>query len=72
MKNDGNLDDVIGFIQDKSLPVDEIGARSIAEEIIKTPPKQGFLTISNALQWRLQYTRVIQKAGEVEGVQKLW
>lgn len=71
LKNDGNTDDLVALMQDKNLPVDEIGARAIAEEIIKTPPKQGYLTISNALQWRLQYGRVIQKAGEVEGIQRI-
>lgn len=71
LKNDGNVDDLMAFIQDKNLPVDEIGARSLAEDILKSPPKQGYLTISNALQWRLQYSRVIQKAGEVEGVRRV-
>jgi hypothetical protein len=41
---------------DKNLPVDEIEAANIADEILVNPPVQGFLTISNALQWRLQYT----------------
>lgn len=71
LENDGNLDDLIAFIQDKNLPVDEIGIRSLAKEILSDPPKHGYLTISNALQWRLQYGRVIQKAGEVEGIQRL-
>jgi len=31
----------------------------------------GYLTISNALQWRLQYSRVIEQAGKVEGVLRL-
>jgi hypothetical protein len=53
---------------DKNLPVDEIEAGNIAEEILSNPPKQGFLTISNALQWRLQYSRVIEQAGQKEGV----
>jgi len=30
-----------------------------------------YLTISNALQWRLQYSRVIEQAGKVEGVLRL-
>jgi hypothetical protein len=37
-------------------------------EILRNPPVQGFLTISNALQWRLQYSRMIERAGQVEGV----
>ena len=35
-------------------------------------PEQGYLTISNALQWRLQYGRVIEKAGAVKGVHSIY
>ena len=68
LKNEGNRDDLISFMTDKNLPVDEIEMGNLADEIIKNPPNQGYLTISNALQWRLQYTRVIEKAGTVTGV----
>ena len=71
LDTEGNADDLVAFIQDKNLPVDDIEERAIAEEIIKNPPKQGYLTISNALQWRLQYGRVIQKAGEIDGIHRL-
>ncbi|MGH8602255.1 MAG: restriction endonuclease, partial [Gammaproteobacteria bacterium] len=71
LTNEGNLDDLIAFMQDKRLPVDDIEARSIADEVIKNPPKQGYLTISNALQWRLQYGRVIQEAGKVAGIRRI-
>jgi len=50
LKNDGNTDDLVAFMQDKNLSVDDIEARNTAEELLKTPPKQGYLTISNALQ----------------------
>lgn len=63
-----NAEDLIGLMHDKNLPVDEIEATSIAEELLKKPCEQGYLTISNALQWRLQYTRVIEQAGKVEGI----
>lgn len=42
-----------------------------ADELLVQPPDIGYLTISNALQWRLQYSRVIDKAGSVSGVQRL-
>lgn len=71
LENDGNKDDIIAFMADKSLPIDEIVANEIAEELLKNPPRQGYLTISNALQWRLQYRRVIDKAGTVDGVLRL-
>jgi hypothetical protein len=71
LKRNGNEDDLIAFMSDKMLPVDEIEIQRIAEELIKKAPEQGYLTISNALQWRLQYSRVIQKAGVVDGVKRI-
>lgn len=71
LENDGNVDDLVAFMQDKNLPVEDIEARSIAEEVIKNPSTQGYLTISNALQWRLQYGRVIHEAGKVNGIRRV-
>lgn len=68
LENKGNEDDLVAFMQDKNLPVDDIGVRKIAEDILKKRPLQGYLTISNALQWRLQYVRVIEQAGSVNGI----
>lgn len=69
MVGDGaNKEDIIGFLQDRSVPGDEIVYNDLADEILAHPPKQGYLTISNALQWRLQYTRVIALDNRVEGV----
>jgi hypothetical protein len=72
LDNEGNRDDLIAFMFDKNLPVDELEAGNIADEILRNPPKQGFLTISNALQWRLQYGRVIERAGQEEGVTAIY
>lgn len=69
--NEGNADDIVAFLQDRNLPVDEIEARNIAETILAEPPLQGYLTISNALQWRLQYSRVIIQAGTVDGLERV-
>ncbi len=71
LERDGNTDDLVAFFQDRLLPVDDIEAHNIAEQVLQNPPLQGYLTISNALQWRLQYSRVIQKAGEVEGLYRV-
>jgi hypothetical protein len=68
LNRDDNKDDVIAFILDRNLPVDEIGANKLAERILMSPPTQGYLTISNARQWRLTYSRVIQQAGSVPGI----
>ena len=71
IENDGNIDDVSAFFSERMLPVDDIQAQSLAEEVLGNPPEMGYLTISNALQWRLQYSRVIQQAGTVNGVENL-
>jgi len=66
-----NAEDLVALMMDRNLPLDEIEAGSIARELLLEPPEQGYLTISNALQWRLQYARVIQEANNVAGVQRL-
>jgi hypothetical protein len=71
LARDGNEDDLIAFIHDKNLPVDDIEAANIAKQLLQETPEQGYLTISNALQWRLQYSRVIQQAGSIPGIQRI-
>jgi len=68
LARDGNAEDLAAFISDRNLPLDEIGRDHLVKEILRTAPRQGYLTISNALQWRLQYARVIEQAGAVEGL----
>lgn len=72
IQNDGNQDDLVAFMFDRNLPIDEIEAGKIANDVLAEPPKLGFLTISNALQWRLQYSRVIEKAGQETGVELVY
>ncbi len=69
--NNGNKDDLLAFFLERMLPVEEIAARKIADEVLAKKPQIGYLTISNALQWRLQYSRVIEEAGNVNGIVKV-
>ncbi len=69
--NNGNADDLTAFMHDRNLLIDDIQAAALAQEILLNPPQQGYLTISNALQWRLQYGRVIQEAGKVKGIHRI-
>jgi len=71
LKNNGNVDDIMAFLYERRLPIEEIQAERLAEEIIANPPVVGYLTISNALQWRLQYRRVIENAGDVTGIHRI-
>ena len=71
IENKGNADDVLAFFSERMLPLDDIQALELAEKVLNQPPEIGYLTISNALQWRLQYSRVIQQAGTTLGIDKL-
>lgn len=71
LNNGANVDDIDAFLEERNLPLDDIGRRMLAEKIVADPPKQGYVTISNALQWRLQYARTISVAGQLDGVDSL-
>jgi hypothetical protein len=71
LDNQANLDDILAYFEERFLPADDIQARMLAQELLSNPPQIGYLTISNALQWRLQYSRVIQEAGNVNGINRI-
>jgi hypothetical protein len=71
LDNNANRDDVLAFFAERMLPLDDIEAEKLADEVLRNPPEIGYLTISNALQWRLQYSRVIDQAGVAPGVTRL-
>ena len=71
LDNNANEDDILAFFEDKMLPVEDVAARKLAQEVLKNRPEIGYLTISNALQWRLQYRRAIDEAGNVRGLLRL-
>jgi hypothetical protein len=69
MIKDGAIkEDILGFLEDKNVPGDEIILNQLANDIMSNSITQGYLTISNALQWRLQYKRVIGLNNKVSGV----
>lgn len=68
LDNQGNKDDLMAFMFDRNLPFDDLTASQLADELLESHPEQGYLTISNALQWRLQYGRVIANAGAIDGI----
>lgn len=70
LSRNGNKDDIIAFLEERNLPLDEPGRDTLAEQILLNPPEIGYLTVSNALQWRLQYGRAIGVAGTIQGVEE--
>jgi hypothetical protein len=71
VKDKANEYDVMAYLQDRNIPVDEITLAEIAKQVLKTTPEQGYLTISNALQWRLQYQRIVTLIEDVPGIEKI-
>lgn len=72
MISDGaNEEDIAGFLMDRNIPADEITLKQLAKQVLKTKPEQGYLTISNALQWRLQYQRIVDLSKRVSGISKM-
>lgn len=72
MVADGAIkEDIVAYLQDKNIPADEITLNEIADRILETPPNLGYLTISNALQWRLQYKRIVDLSENVEGINRI-
>jgi hypothetical protein len=71
VKDKANVEDIIAYLNDKNIPADEITLQQLAKQILKTTPEQGYLTISNALQWRLQYQRIVTLSEKVDGISKI-
>ena len=68
VENNGNVDDIYAFLNDHKIPADEITLMNMAKDILKNPPIVGYLTISNALQWRLQYGRIVSLNETIDGI----
>lgn len=68
IKNNGDEDDIFAFLVDHKIPADEVTLHTMAKQILQNPPKVGYLTISNALQWRLQYGRVVALEKRIAGI----
>ncbi len=71
IKDGANVEDIIAYLYDKNIPADEITLNQIAKQILINPPELGYLTISNALQWRLQYGRIVNLSNNVPGITKI-
>lgn len=65
---DGNEDDIFAFLVERNIPADEITLMNIAKDLLTNRPLIGYLTISNALQWRLQYGRIVTLNTSVDGI----
>lgn len=66
-----NVEDISSFLSGIKIPADEVTLKQLAEQILSTEISIGYITISNALQWRLQYKRVVNLSEDVDGIYKI-
>ena len=71
IKDNANEEDIMSYLIDRNIPADEITLAKLVDQILQTPPEQGYLTISNALQWRLQYQRIVNLNDDIDGINKI-
>lgn len=68
----GNDDDLYSILADRNIPGDDIIYNNIIKRIREQGVNQGYVTITNALQWRASYKRIVAISGTVTGVDKLY
>lgn len=71
VKDGANEDDIIAYLNDKNIPADDITLTQIANGVLADAPQLGYLTMSNALQWRLQYGRIVNLTEKIDGITKI-
>jgi hypothetical protein len=71
IENEATVEEIVAYLSDRNIPADDITLHNLAEQILETPPEQGYLTISNALQWRLQYGRIVGLKDRVAGITRI-
>ena len=71
INNNGNADDIFAFLSDHKIPADDVTLMNMAVNILNNPPEIGYLTISNALQWRLQYGCIVNLNEDADGIKTI-
>lgn len=68
IENGANENEIIEALKERQVPGDDYDLEKLAQKIIKNPPAQGYITISNAFQWRLKYNKIINSDVKIEGI----
>lgn len=64
LDNDAKMEQLVAYMEDMRIPIDDYERYNYAQRLIESPPEQGAITISNALQWRFGYKTAIRVADE--------
>lgn len=59
--------EIVNLLCEKNVPGEKAVLENLAKKILLNPPEQGYLTISNALQWRLKYSNAINLKNQIKG-----
>lgn len=59
--------EITDLLNEKNIPGSRKHLMNLAKRILSNPPQQGYLTISNALQWRLKYQNAINLKDQIMG-----
>lgn len=72
LESKGNKDDLMAFMFDAHLLADESEAGKLADEILSNPPELGYVGVSNALNWQMQYSKAIERASQEKHIDLLF
>ncbi|MDO5824930.1 MAG: hypothetical protein Q4Q22_00975 [Methanosphaera sp.] len=70
VENNWDADRITSYLEECKIPGEHSTLNKLAHEIIENPPQQGYLTISNAFQWRLKYNHTDEVKNKSTGKSK--
>ncbi|MDD5349838.1 MAG: hypothetical protein PHQ12_06470 [Chthoniobacteraceae bacterium] len=65
------MENILAILDDLPFSLHPGEAWKLAENVLKTPPKQGYAAIGRASEWHIRWGRVIREAGKVDGILRL-
>lgn len=71
IKDGANQEDIAAYLNDSYMITDEMTLTKMAAQILQNPPLQGYWVAANPLQWRFQYSHIVNLGEEVSGISKL-
>ena len=74
IENKANRDDILAFFQERMLPVDDVEAESLADEVLRNLPEVGRLTGAGAIKGTILTPGIFQNArlAALERLYGLW
>jgi hypothetical protein len=69
--NKANAEDIFAYLNDRNIPADEVTLMQMAEQILKNPPKIGYLTDSFVLVKQSPYNQIMEAKDTVSGIKKI-